>query len=316
MTRTTKLPLFKTTLASTAGAALLALGASAHAQQVETVEFEGPAGVTLTGVLYTPADYEATADHPAVVMLHGCTGIWSNRTPGATNADGTPNLQNHVEKWGLAVDSYTPREPETLDTTDLAARQAWQNQCAGEVNGGKVDPYTTRVLDARAAYDFLTTEERVDDLRVGLLGWSQGAQSALVEAADKSRDTNALRDTDDLLFSTTVVFYPGCGTNLGFGTSVSYGWWRPYVDLRMNMGKLDGFHGMCKTRMTRANTLAASLSSPPSIEFHDYTGADHSFDAVSQDWPEARCAEASPTGDECAMFDADIESLEWFETYL
>lgn len=318
----------KLSTASFALLTLLSAGTRAFAQEAETVSFAGPAGVTLTGVLYTPADYDNSAALPAVVMLHGCTGIWSNREVGATNANGTPNLQNHIEKWGLklasegyvalAVDSYTPREPATLDKTKMDERKAWQNQCSGQTNAGKVDPYTTRVLDARAAYAYLTGtahEDHVDADRIGLLGWSQGAESAMIEAADATRDVRTpLRAESDLLFATTVVYYPGCGSALKFG-SITTGWWRPYSDFRMQVAENDTLRASCVSRYNRATSLYSGVTGAPDLELGDYVGADHSFDAASETWPTATCA-APSSGDVCAMNDADINSFDFFESHL
>ncbi|HRE89768.1 MAG TPA: hypothetical protein PK095_11590, partial [Myxococcota bacterium] len=174
---------FQKTLATTFFATALATVTPALAQTVETVTFAGPAATEITqldasgqpllsGVLYTPDGFEELVDAEgqlaqgavpisAVVLMHGCTGIWSNRVVGATNDDGSPNLQNHIEKWArqiastgrvaLVVDSYTPRFPTTVPAGQAAATFSadWQNQCDKEKYGGRVNPYTTRVLDAR-----------------------------------------------------------------------------------------------------------------------------------------------------------------------
>lgn len=314
------------------------LGATAaHAIDVTQVTFNGPGGVTLRGVLYTPDDFEGALDgageptgpayqHPAVVMMHGCTGIWSNRTPFAVNGDGTPNLQNHIEKWGLklaaegyvalAVDSYTPREPATVDTTKVEQRQDWQNQCKGTTNAGKVNPYTTRVEDARAAFAWLAADTvHIDDDRVGLMGWSQGAESTLVESADAGRDVpKVMRATSDRRFASAVAFYPGCGTDLGFGSATS-GHWRPWVDLRLQVGTGDSFYTSCQNRVTRANAIKVTGSNL-TYSFVGYAGAAHGFDQTAEEWPTAYCADANPTGDVCAMDAADIDSLEFFADHL
>lgn len=319
----------RTVLSTVACSALLSLGAAAaHAAiGIESVDFAGPGGVQLTGVLYTPDGFASKGANtvPAVVMMHGCSGIWSNRVVGAKNKNGTPNLQNHIEKWGLklanegfvalVVDSYTPRYPANIANPPTPSD--WQNQCSGAANAGKVDPYTTRVLDARAAWDFLDTDPdlaAVDHLRVGLLGWSQGAQSAMVEIADSGRAAPAtLRATADLRFSTTVVYYPGCGAALGFDAPDT-SFWHPYADFRMNIGDLDDLYANCDDRMEDAIALNTGIGAPE-IEYEVYADAGHSFDAESQTWPTAACTPPS-TGDVCAMNDADIDSLDFFKTLL
>lgn len=332
-------------LVAAAFATALAASTPVLAQTVEIVTFPGPTGTAITqldedddpilsGVLYTPEGFEELVDAdrvllpdaepvPAVVLMHGCTGIWSNRNVGATNGDGSPNLQNHIEKWALqlasegvvalVIDSFTPRRPDAVPANQSPTTfdSDWQNQCRNERYGGQVNPYTTRVLDARAGYAFLETFAQVDAGRVGLLGWSQGAQSVLVEMADSFRtETFQARPQSDLLFATGVVYYPGCGTDLGFGSSVSGGFWKPYGDVRMNMGALDGFNTLCTSRFNRARSLLGSGPEVPVLPYATYEGAEHSFDGVSQDWPEAIC-EAPASGDVCAMNDSDINSLDF-----
>lgn len=332
-------------LVAAAFATALAASTPVLAQNVEIVTFPGPAGTDITqldeddnpilsGVLYTPEGFEELVDAdgqlllgaepvPAVVLMHGCTGIWSNRDITARNNDLTPNLQNQIEKWALqlrsegvvalVIDSYTPRRPTTVPAGRTVAEfnAEWQDQCKDRPYGGEVNPYTTRVFDARAGYAFLETFAQVDAGRVGLLGWSQGAQSVLVEMADSFRtETFQARPQSDLLFATGVVYYPGCGTDLGFGSSVSGGFWKPYGDVRMNMGSLDGFNTLCTSRFNRARDLLGDGPDAPLLPYATYQGAKHSFDGVSQTWPTDIC-EAPATGDVCAMNDSDINSLDF-----
>lgn len=173
-----------------------AVGVRAGGITVERITFPGHAGgIELSGVIYKPRGYDSVGVlqpgstgsprlYSAVVMMHGCSGIWSERVVGATNRDGTPNLQNNVEKWGiklaesnvvaLAVDSFTPRMP-----ADVTSSEEWQNQCSDNAGryAGAVSPYTDRVHDARAAWEFLNAKPQIDGSKIGLLGWSHGAQA-------------------------------------------------------------------------------------------------------------------------------------------
>ncbi|MBM7112016.1 dienelactone hydrolase family protein [Archangium primigenium] len=286
-------------------AAASLFASAAGAQSATLVTFPGDPsdstleGGQLSGVLYKPAHYATSTSLRAVVLLHGCSGYWSNRTVGATNANGTPNLQNQVEKWGLtlasqgivalAVDSYTRRKPST------APSASWQDQCAGKTYAGRVDPYTTRVRDAERAHAWLAADSHIDATRIGILGWSQGAQAALVETAEQVSNTP---------FRTTVLFYPGCGAALGFGTPGA-STWRPHHDLRFNIGDADGFHGDCAARATTAlTTYGSTAGSGHELVFVSYADAGHGFDGESQAWNPS-CT----TPDECAMVSADVASL-------
>ena len=303
-------------LVSLTSIAALTFGSAALAQDAARVTFPGPNGVTLSGVRYTPAGFAQASNLSAVVMMHGCSGMWSNRDPSADNTDGTPNLQNNVEKWGLelaaqgvvalAVDSFTTRTPAGVSDND------WQNQCSGATYASAVDSYTTRADDARAGYDWLAGDTaHIDGASIALLGWSHGAQASLVQAAATPRTSNTARASADMVFAATVVFYPGCGSALGFN-SPSSSYFRPYADLRLNIGDADSFYANCQTRADRAvNNYGSTAGSGHEVVFAGYSGAAHSFDNFSQTWPTTVCTGSSTTGDECAMRDADIESLEF-----
>ncbi|ATB30379.1 dienelactone hydrolase family protein [Melittangium boletus] len=299
----------RASLSLLAAAALCA--SSASAQTATLVTFPGPSGDTtldsglLSGVLYKPANYSTSTSLRAVVLMHGCTGYWSNRTVGATNANGTPNLQNQVEKWGLklasegivalAVDGFTRRKPSSIPDADASL---WQNQCSGATYGGQVNPYTTRVWDAQAAWSWLAADSHIDSARIGILGWSQGAEAAMVEAAEKATNT---------LFRTTVLFYPGCGAALGFG-SPGASTWRPHHDLRFNIGTADSLYSNCQSRATTAiSTYGSTPGSGHELAFVAYTGAGHGFDGGAQSWSTSPTPCSTP--DECAMKAADIDSL-------
>ncbi|GBG66025.1 hypothetical protein CBR_g55004 [Chara braunii] len=299
---------------------------------VKRVSFPGPDGVTLSAVQYEPDAFAANGmRYPAVVMMHGCSGMWSYRNVSAVNKDGTPNLQNHLEKWGLkfarlgvvtlAVDSFTPR--------GLLAPQE-QYQCGGN---SSVNPYTTRVQDARRAYEYLmglsgSGSQQVDGSRVGLLGWSHGAQGTMVEAAATPREADTLRPVADRRFVAVVSFYPGCGTMLGFGETVQGSFWRPYGAMQLHVGSADEFYENCKLRAEIAQAYPYNAD----LAFPAYPAAPHSFDAFSQTWPVSKCdqegnsvststsASASGNADkqaqECAMRSADVDALDFFKSHL
>ncbi len=305
--------------------ALLAVMAAvpSFAQQVITIDsvsFPGPAAVTLTAVRYRPAFYSDGDGYSAVVMMHGCSGIWSGGDPAAVNGNGSPNLQNQIEKWGLqlaaqgivalAVDSFTARKPDGVDPI------AWQDHCSGSQYADTIDSYTTRVLDARAGWDFLAADARIDDTHIALLGWSHGAQAAMVESAVTARDADIARAVNDHRFVSTLLFYPGCGNNLGFG-GVNNSYWRPFRDVMLHVGTLDSFHNNCQSRFANAVTnYAAVADSGHAAFFSSHADAEHSFDGESQTWPVAYCGVDLPSGDVCAMNAADIDGLAFLQAHL
>jgi len=302
---------------------LAAVGGSAFALPSDGVltTFPGPSGITLDAVVYKPDNVATRDDWPAVVMLHGCSGMWSGSVFGASSG-GAPNLQRHIESWGrfladhgyiaIAVDSYNGRgDPQT--------------QCGG---ANITNPYTERVQDARAAYAYLAGLGEVNPVRVGLLGWSQGAESAMVEASTTIYNSTTLRAANDHLFEATAVFYPGCGANMQFGAPAS-SWWRPFNDFKMSMGFGDSFRANCASRITRArDAYGATAGSGHEASITVYNGADHSFDLdgrVDADMTDANfptstqylaCTVAGSETEACAMIRADWTTLSFFNARL
>ena len=115
--------------------------------------------------------------YPAVVVLHGCSGVSSH----------TAEIADKLGSWGyvaLAVDS--------LGTRGLA------NRCAG---GASFD----QAFDAYAALRYLAQQDFVDPTRIAVLGQSMGGYSTLY-AVD--RDMVAQYFTER--FRAAVAYYPAC----------------------------------------------------------------------------------------------------------
>jgi len=275
-----------------------------------------PGGTVLPGRLYSPINPSGAA----IVMMHGCSGLWSDGVPWTV-------AQAAIEKWGrklaesghfaLAIDSYTARTPSGIDPHDF------QQQCTGDFYEGVVDPYTTRVSDMDGAIAWMRTYlGSAATARIAALGWSQGGQSVLVRSAETYRDENVSRFTDGEDSTTqlaSVVFYPGCGTRLGFvadGTLAS-SFWRPHHDLRMNHGGADPLHTTCDDRAQIAiDDYDSRADSGHWLDYVVYPEAHHSFDGTIADWPSARCAPNDPPSDVCAARDADITSLDFLSVRL
>ena len=276
-----------------------------------------PDGTDLPGRLYGPTNPSGAA----VVMMHGCAGLWSDSEPWTV-------AQAAIEKWGhrlaesghvaLAIDSYTSRTPAGVDPLDF------QRQCTGDIHEGAVDPYTTRVADMDGAVAWLRRYlGHAAAERIAALGWSQGGQAVLVRSAETYRDANVSRFDDGTAESTaqvaSVVFYPGCGTRLGFVAdgSLDASYWRPHHDLRMNHGGADPLHASCDDRVAAAIDGYGSMQdSGHWVDYTVYPNARHSFDGALTEWPLARCAPDAPPSDACAAANADIDSLEFLSARL
>lgn len=108
--------------------------------------------VELVARLYSP---EGKGPFPAVVMLHGCAGMWGR--------DGEPNrtYEAWVKHFGqrgfvaLLVDSFGPRGEKEICTQRRRA----------------ITPGRERVADAHAALRWLAAREDVRSDSIHLLGW-------------------------------------------------------------------------------------------------------------------------------------------------
>ena len=248
------------------------------------VSFANQEGTTIPAKLFKPA---GNGPFPAVVMMHGCSGIYSNSTP----ANGVASL---FREWGdrlvnagyvaILVDSFTPR--------------GTQNECGNGAVG--VSEVNARPFDAYAAYGWLANQPYVNAARVGMLGWSHGA-SATLASLDVTRDVTGTQP-----FKAAVAFYPGCGMYNAFG-GLSGSTWKPYSPLTILHGSTDALYtdGKCDTRVSRAQSLGA-----PATAMTVYTGAKHSFDMAKD------ATNGFTTADVTAKTTADPVALALFNAKL
>jgi len=229
---------------------LFLLGSVARAAEPGGVEFpalkqfEGKP-VTLSGWLFRP---DGAAPHPALVLMHGCGGMYSSQ------GDLTPSYRRWAELLqdagyvALLVDSFTPRGEWSIcaqqQRTILQSRE--------------------RVEDAYAALQWLGTQPDIAQERIGLLGWSNGASGTLYAMRPSSRLGTGFR--------AAVAFYPGCAALSRAKTP-----YRPYAPLLILTGESDDWTpaAPCVTLAEIAKKQGASL------EIVTYPGAYHSFDRIN-----------------------------------
>lgn len=117
------------------------------------------AGVTLGGILFRPATTEGPA--PGVIVLHG----WAESgVPGAPRVEGTARQLSEQGYVALAL-----------------SMRGWPP------SGGRDDCGLEQPDDIARAADWLASLPGVSPDRVGVLGFSQGGQVALLAAARSSR---------------------------------------------------------------------------------------------------------------------------------
>jgi dienelactone hydrolase len=235
-------------------AALAILGAGLAHAGGEPVRLPGP-GIELVGRLYRP---EGQGPFPAIVMLHGCSGLWGK---GGEPTASFAFWAEHFRARGyvaLLLDSFGPRGEREICTQEKR----------------RVSPAKDRPRDAYAALAWLGARADVDSGRVDLIGWSNGGSAVLhtVKAGAPGRLEGGAR------FRAAVAFYPGCA-------DLAKAPFRPTVPLLIQSGGADDW-----TPARHCETLAAAAPAG-SVEIDVYAGAHHSFDRLGsgqRERPEVR----------------------------
>jgi len=159
-----------------------------RSQKVEISGLPQGDGKELDAYLHKPA---GDGPYPALIALHGAGGIFPYQIWWA----------NEISKYGytvIFVDHYCTRghlcEIESGDDDPLRGEimRNWQH----------VSP-RQRVIDAVAAYRWLSRKPYVKNDKIGLIGWSWGAASALF--AQKLARRLTLPNGG---FKATIAFYP------------------------------------------------------------------------------------------------------------
>lgn len=241
---------------------------TAFAQPPESVSFDSADGkLTLTGYLYLPDVKTWPGPRPAVVMLHGRSGVFST---GAKKYDAT-TLASRTVMWGrfwaargyvgLYVDAFGPR----------GYHSGFE---AGTNNGSRppeINEITVRPFDAYMGLKYLRGRSDVQKDRVFLQGWSNGGSAALSTMADKT--VGMEKPTIDTGFRAAIAVYPAC-------TPVSkfYGQqFRTYAPTLLLIGTGDE-----EVSYRNCEKLAQSSRSGD-IEFVGYIGATHSYDTPTRE---------------------------------
>ncbi len=288
------------TLASFGVAALIALvpvplRAEEDSPTPERVMFMSADGRTvLVGYLYRPTTMSAPRV-PAVVMMHGRAGPYSERANGIYDAS---TLSLRHKAWGrewvdagyiaILVDGFGPRGyPKGFPRFSYDRRPEELNEV------------TVRPLDAYGALAYLRSRSDVMPDRIGLQGWSNGGSAAISAiAADVSGIASPMAATG---FRAALVFYPACGLKGQFDEKP----FRPYAPTLV-------FHGTGDEEVSYKRCAALvnrSRENGANIEITLYPGATHSFDSPSR---KRQKVDANST----ATADAVERSLRFFAQHL
>jgi len=140
--------------------------------------------VTISGTLKMPK--EVGGKVPAVIILHSAAGVIDHYFEVA-------DMLNEMGIAAFIVDSFEPRGI-TLGV-DIIKKL--------------FHSYSTRISDAYAAMELLSTHPKIDKLRIAVMGYAHGAAVALFVASEKIRWSFI---ADDLRFAASIAYYPNCFT--------------------------------------------------------------------------------------------------------
>jgi dienelactone hydrolase len=267
--------------------------ASAQGPLPERVTFQSAdERTTLVGYVFAPRKRAEPA--PAVVMMHGRGGAYSNQAKG--RYDATTVSQRHA-LWGrlwaaqgylaVLVDGFSPRGyPDGFPRFSYDSRPA------------SVNEVTVRPLDAYGALAWLRTRPDVMGDRIGLHGWSNGGSAALAAMATGP----GLGPPASVKgFNAALVFYPACRLRGKFDDSG----YRPYAPLRIFHGTEDEevSYRRCRALVERSRKLGGDIT------ITLYPGATHGFDD-----PGRRRQEIA--ANRSAKADATEQSLRFFADQL
>jgi dienelactone hydrolase len=242
----------------------LALAPAALAQDeprdrraLETVQFASLDGVTtLTAYL---GRHEGDAPRPAVVLMHGCSGL---RNPKGAIIPLYRGWMRALFAAGFDV-----------LTVDSAASRGFGQTCTPGPQ--RITMYRDRPKDAFAALQYLQAQPRVRPDRVALMGWSQGGAIVLLSINDRSAGRPAGLSHD---FRTAVAFYPGACADRWQSkpwTDVEPQSWTTRLPLLVLFGAADTWTPLapCET------FLEAAKARGNPVELKVYPNAVHAFDA-------------------------------------
>jgi dienelactone hydrolase len=197
----------------------------------------------LEGYLFRPA---GTGPFPAIVGLHGCSGLF---TAGRMNA--------RFVDWGrrLVALGYIVLFPDSFSPRGVA------EACTQKDRSG-FSAYRERVRDADGALHWLQGQAMVQGDRVGLMGWSNGGSTVLATIGALAKNDGR----DD--FRVAIAFYPGC-TNF-----VKKNHWQPRVPMTIFIGAADDWTpaAPCTALVARASAQGCQA------EIVTFVNAYHDFD--------------------------------------
>jgi len=236
-------------LLAVAAAAVVAAAAEPAMSPVSVPSLDRGAGAVALRMpgFWSPAT--ATGPAPAIVLLHGCGGVYDRQGHPAARYREMAARLNRLGIHALVADSLTPRGERELCTQRIGSRQVTMQQ---------------RRRDVLGALQWLAAQPGVDPARIGVLGWSNGGSSVL--AATNLRHPEVARAS--VRPALAVAYYPGCATESERG-------YEAVAPLLLLVGAADDW-----TPAAPCEALARSATGR-AVEIEVYAGAYHGFDGTA-----------------------------------
>lgn len=254
---------------------------------VFNVSFQNAKGLTLNAKLYVPA-LQPGQQVPAMVVMHGCGGMWSNDNVSAnimkTNFNEWATYLTGKKIAALFIDSYTPRIENGQPIVEYCSRTP--------LNDSICSPAYERTYDAYAGLAYLRTLPYIQGNRIGLMGFSHGGSTTMAAMVNTNLVTKSQwtvwyqNKTYNVAapvarpaqggFKTAIAYYPGGGFYSYFGSTsdASKGKYINYAPLLILIGNNDDLLPATQVQFDRAKLNGAGTS----IEMVTYGNANHSFD--------------------------------------
>ncbi len=221
---------------------------------------EAGVAVSLNAILLLPDGPVPPGGFPAIVALHGCSGMYSS-------------LRGHEDRLAerlMARADMLLGEGYALIFPDSFGARGRSEVCTIRA-GERGIPAARRRLDALGALAYLAARHDIAPDRIALVGWSHGGSAALAAINARDRDVAAFREQGDVpFFRAAVAYYPGCHVSLAAGER-----WEPAVPARILIGELDDWTPA--KPCVELGAAAAGRGEPLKVTV--FPGAHHGFDA-------------------------------------
>jgi dienelactone hydrolase len=213
----------------------------------------GQPATMLNGYLFRAA---AEGPRPAIVGLHGCSGMLSLTTGSLTPL---------YRAWAAELN----RAGYTVLLVDSLGSRHHGETCS--IQGFDSEIYRKRPRDAYGALQYLQAQPFVSSDRIGLIGWSQGGGIALRSIAVPSAGRPATPPQGD--FRAAVAFYPGACDERRYAAP-----WTTAIPLLVLLGAEDVWTPLAPCKQFLDSAMARGVP----VEMTIYPGAYHAFDAPNR----------------------------------